>query len=248
MATKETTKAPKTDDILDELDGLDEPLDASDRTSDSSGPMTPMLLIAQPNATVEALEDNPGKFYMENSDGEFDLWDEVTLVVLEARPHQKRKEEGTVVCRSWDGKTSTDGQDCKSCQYHQFKPNSQIPKDSRCRGYRYLLCCWADGDEAEPFFWQIGSSGIAAWNDVRMRLEKKRIPVFGVALTFGTEMKKHDVGKSFIPKLARAKMLSEKQRAKYRELRLEEMRRYEPQSSSSGTPGHDVDSDPFADE
>jgi hypothetical protein len=248
MATqkeKEKTKA----DILDELDELDEPLDSSDRTSDSSGPMTPMLLIAQPNSTLDALEDHPGEFYMENGDGEFDLWEEVTLVVLEARPHQKRKEEGLVVCRSWDGRASTDGQDCKSCQYHQFKPNSQIPKDSRCRGYRYLLCCWADqADDAEPFFWQIGSSGIAAWNDVRMKLEKKRIPVFGVAFTFGTELKKHDVGKSYIPKLVRAKMLSEKQRAHYRELRFEQMRRYEQQSSSSGTAGHDVDSDPFADE
>lgn len=214
MATEEKKKPEETTSINDLIGGIeagDKQLDASWRTGDSTGPGSDHMFVAQGNATIEEIRRNPGKFCMEKRDkpGEFDLYDEVKLIILDSRNRQKLCDESrNVVCSSLDGKQNLDGSKlCRVCPDHGFNGGD-------CRASKALLAVWADNREADPFILHVGAQGISDWNKLVKGLEKKNLPIFGVIATFTTVERETSVKTfNFVPIVSKLEALPKEERA-----------------------------------
>jgi hypothetical protein len=133
----------------------------------------------------------------------------VKLIVLDSRNRQKLCDESrNVTCSSLDGKTNIDGSKvCKICPDHGFN-------DGSCRASKALLAVWADDREAEPFIFHIGAQGISDWNKLVKGLERKSLPVFGVAITFRTAERETSVKTfNFVAVVSKLESLSKEERA-----------------------------------
>ncbi len=241
LTTKETVKdqAVQVEEVNpDEVfTGAEEvELDDSDRLTGTGGVGTRFFAIAQSQgANIEKVE-NAGKFFTKNDDGNLEFYDSLDVVILESQPRRTRFEDDHVACKSYGGLTGSDGQECKACKYNPFKEN-EIPEKDRCKNSYVVLCVPADDIHAEPFFLQIGASGIRDFKDYAAMLQNKyKRPVFSAVTKISVIRRKNNHNSlTFVPVFKPVKALSADETANLRNIRIVESHRFKPVDESTPT-------------
>jgi len=258
---EQATLEPEAEEV--ELGGYEGDFDVSDRAGGTGQKIVDYYGIAQRQTDKAELLGKPGKFYWKNNEGEYEFADQLEVIILESSLRGVRFENGAAVCRSYNGRSGPEGQECKQCEYYQFRENN-VPTDKKCKGSIALLCIYADDWTREPFVLQIPACGIREYRDYASMLQNRHSrPIFSAITRITTRDEKFDRGRAFVPVFKPIKAINDKEQIhQVRNIRIVESYRlrapedFEPAPADNGPARPDDDPhpadtgerDPFQDE